>query len=337
MTSSPPTQLEGSAMAEPRHLIRVSVIVPVYNGEVDISELAPCLLAQTVPADQVEYLLVDNNSSDRTAELLQDWQRAAAAQGIRWQSLSEPDIQSSYAARNRGIHLAQGEFLVFTDADCRPEPKWLENLITPFSDSTVGLVAGEILARSSHGWLEEFSERRGTLNQRFTIAHEYLPYGQTANLAIRRQALLGVGLFRPYLTTGGDADLCWRIQQHHPWRIVLAENAVIRHRHRATLKDLASQWRRYGRSNRYLHELHGVPLRRNLSRREIVHQLGRWILKELPKTSLQLVQGKAAPVDLISPLLDLYCVRARAAGQRDAQLPDAARQIEPFEGRSEYV
>ncbi|MEM6424598.1 MAG: glycosyltransferase, partial [Cyanobacteria bacterium P01_D01_bin.128] len=61
-------------MAEPRHLIRVSVIVPVYNGEVDISELAPCLLAQTVPADQVEYLLVDNNSSDRTAELLQDWQ-----------------------------------------------------------------------------------------------------------------------------------------------------------------------------------------------------------------------------------------------------------------------
>lgn len=45
---------------------KVSVIVPVYNGEADLPELLSCLRAQRFPAARVEYLLVDNKSSDRT-------------------------------------------------------------------------------------------------------------------------------------------------------------------------------------------------------------------------------------------------------------------------------
>lgn len=308
----------------------VSVIVPIYNGEIDIPDLAACLLAQTFPPEQVEYLLVDNNSCDRTASVLQDWVTTARSQGLTWQYLSEANIQSSYAARNRGIHRARGQLLAFTDADCRPHPDWLEKLIAPFADPAVGVVVGEIAALPGTSWLERYADQRNMMTQRFTIAHEFYPYGQTANLAIRRQALGGVGLFRPYLTTGGDADLCWRIQQHHPWQLVFAEDAIIQHRHRATLKDLASQWRRYGRSNNYLHELHGVPLRHNLNRQEVTRRIVRWVLKELPKTGLCWVQGKATAVELVAPLLDLYCVQARAVGQQQAKMPEAAREIEPF-------
>ena len=54
-----------------RLLPKISVIVPVYNGEADLPELISCLQAQTYPGGWVEYLLVDNGSRDRTATLLQ--------------------------------------------------------------------------------------------------------------------------------------------------------------------------------------------------------------------------------------------------------------------------
>ncbi|MEO0537578.1 MAG: glycosyltransferase [Cyanobacteria bacterium P01_A01_bin.123] len=329
MASSSPTAAEASVPAT-QSLPKVSVIVPIYNGAADIPDLAACLLAQTFPPDQVEYLLVDNNSRDRTSSLLKDWVKTASNQGLTWQYLSEADIQSSYAARNRGIRAARGELLAFTDADCRPNHDWLEKLIAPFDDPAVGLVIGEIAALPGDSWLEHYANQRNMMTQRFTMAHEFYPYGQTANLAVRRQALAGVGLFRPYLTTGGDADLCWRIQQQHPWQVIFAEDAIIQHRHRSTLKELASQWRRYGRSNNYLHELHGVRLRRNLNRKDTAHRIGRWALKEFPKAGFRLIQGKAAPVELVAPLLDLYCAKARETGQRQAQMPKEAREIEPF-------
>ena len=42
--------------------MEVSVVVPIYNGEKDLPDLIECLRSQTYAADQVEYLLVDNNS-----------------------------------------------------------------------------------------------------------------------------------------------------------------------------------------------------------------------------------------------------------------------------------
>ncbi|MEG3876061.1 glycosyltransferase, partial [Microcoleus sp. herbarium19] len=49
----------------------VSVVVPVYNGEADLPDLIECLRSQTYPPDRVEYLLVDNNSRDRTSAILE--------------------------------------------------------------------------------------------------------------------------------------------------------------------------------------------------------------------------------------------------------------------------
>lgn len=306
----------------------VSVIIPIYNGESDIPDLLNCLKAQTYPPAQVEYLLVDNASRDRTLSLLQGATEAIAAQGFTLRCLSETQIQSSYAARNTGIRAAQSEILAFTDADCRPRPNWLYDLIQPFADATVGLVAGEVLALAGDSVLERYSGRKETLSQKHTLAHPFCPYGQTANLAVRRQAFEKVGLFRPYLTTGGDADMCWRIQQQAHWQLVFAEQAVVEHRHRATLADLKSQWRRYGRSNRYLHELHGVNLTRELTRKDYVYRWSRWLLKELPLTAQKILTQRADISYVLDTPLDLICTQARAQGQRDAVLSEQARQIE---------
>ncbi|MGV0106614.1 glycosyltransferase [Nostoc sp. DSM 114167] len=309
----------------------VSVVVPIYNGEADLPELINCLLSQTYPKNRVEYLLVDNNSSDRTLTILKT---SAENCPITIHPLSETQIQSSYAARNTGIRAATAEIMVFTDADCRPQPQWLNSLIQPFVNPEVVIVAGEILALPGTTLLEQHADRQETLSQKHTLNHSFRPYGQTANLAIRRIAFEKVGLFRPYLTTGGDADICWRILEENIGRLEFAPNAIVQHRHRATLQELQSQWRRYGRSNRYLHELYGVDLMREMTPREYGYRLARWLLKEVPR-DIKKALAKPAPaiasqatlVDLLTTPIGLFTARARTAGQRDAKLPENAKII----------
>ena len=304
---------------------RVSVIVPVYNGESDLPDLLDCLRSQTYPKECVEYLIADNNSSDRTLEILQ---AAARENSIALHPIREVNIQSSYAARNAGIRAAKGELLAFTDADCRPQPHWLEALIAPFTDSQVGLVAGEIQALPARTLLERHAERQETLSQKHTLNHPFCAYAQTANLAVRRQSLLEAGLFRPYLTTGGDADLCWRILKQTNWQLKFAQDAVVQHRHRATLKELQSQWRRYGESNRYLHQLHGVDLMPEKTSREYGYGLAGWLVKELPKQTLKAIVGRGSGAELFARPLGIFTARAREKGQREARLPENACTIE---------
>ncbi len=310
----------------------VSVIIPVYNGEDDLPALLECLRSQTYPSHLAEYLLVDNGSRDRTLALLQSNPQVHA--------LSETQIQSSYAARNTGIRAAKGSIIAFTDADCRPHPDWLARLVQPFINPAIGIVAGEILALPGHTLLERYADRHETLSQKHTLAHSFCPYGQTANLAVRRQIFEQVGLFRPYLTTGGDADICWRVlqqdslhqdsQQNSQWQLQFSAGAIVRHRHRSTVAELCSQWQRYGRSNRYLHELHGISLTKEMSRKDYLYRWSRWLLKEVPIAAKSKLIHPSSP-NFIDVLLDtpisLICGRARAQGQRQARLKDAARAI----------
>ena len=67
----------------------VSVIIPIYNGEFDLPDLIRCLVAQTYPADQVEYLLVDNASQDKTGNIIQNAVEQAKYQGLIFSYLKE--------------------------------------------------------------------------------------------------------------------------------------------------------------------------------------------------------------------------------------------------------
>jgi glycosyltransferase involved in cell wall biosynthesis len=322
--------------------IAVSVIIPIYNGRTDLPDLLKTLYAQTYPSDRTEYLLIDNGSTDETWSLLKAAQLQADRDHFPLKIFQESQIQGSYAARNLGIRNAQAEILAFTDADCRPEPDWLTNLMQRFEPNfdttpnaqTLGWVAGEVKALPSQNWLERYADRADTLSQKHTIANPFCPYGQTANIAIRKACFVEVGLFRPYLTTGGDADQCWRIlrDSQSNWQWQFAEAAIVRHRHRSTLSELLSQWRRYGRSNRFLHDLHGIDLMKLPSLSYYAYRLSRWALKELP---IALMHRNI--LEILSTPVGLLCLRSRWRGQQQAQLPNNARTIPSLtEPKPEY-
>jgi len=69
----------------------------------------------------------------------------AARRAIKWLELG--DEVGYYEAKNRGFDIARGDVVAFADADCWPDPEWLESLVAPFADRAVRVVAGRTTYR----------------------------------------------------------------------------------------------------------------------------------------------------------------------------------------------
>ena len=69
---------------------------------------------------------------------------------------------------------------------------------------------------------------------------------------------------------------------------------------------------------------------REFNTKEYVYRLSRWLLKELPLTTVKIVSGKAGVVDLLNTPIGLLNGRARILGQKGVKLSDEARKIERF-------
>jgi len=306
-------------------LPKVSVVIPIYNGEKDLPDLIGCLYAQTYPRDHVEYLLIDNRSRDRTAAIIQTTAKEAQSQGMTFRYLQENRIQSPSAARNTGIRACTTKIIAFTDVDCRPQPDWLYTLIQPFADPKVGIVGGAILALPGKTLLENYAKRQGTLSHKFGHAYKP-PFGPSANLAFRRQTFEQVGLFRPYVVNAEDIDICWRIMKTGAWKFYSAEQAVIRHRHRKTLGKFLSFWRGVGHAFQNTYELHGIELFETPS--GFLKGWKQWISKELPEKNRKMMKGKATLLDLLERPIFLLAKYAEAIGRRETKVSEQMRQIE---------
>lgn len=98
----------------------VSVVIPVRNAATGISRLVDTIFAQRVPGQSLEIIVVNDGSTDDTAEV-------ASAAGARVVNVPE-STGNPARARNLGARAAQGDFLIFLDVDCVPEPGWLAAL-----------------------------------------------------------------------------------------------------------------------------------------------------------------------------------------------------------------
>lgn len=255
----------------------VSVIVPAYNEEATIRACIEALLAQDCPGE-VEVIVVDNGSTDRTREAVSEYP-------VRL--VLESDAIGSYAARNKGVEAARGPILAFTDADCVPAPHWISAALACFADPDTYVVGGEIVPDAPASDVERFLVRQGALSQSRAMGHRYLPYFATANVFFRREVFERVGPFNADLKSGGDVDLCWRAQEAGLGPLRLAEAAIVHHRHRANLPEMLRQQFKWGLGAGCLSRLHGArmgPVRRRIERdgyRRIASALARWAL-DLP-------------------------------------------------------
>lgn len=104
----------------------VSVIVPCYNEESTITGLLDALLHQTFPIDQVEVVIADGMSTDRTRERITDFQRSHPELSIQ---LVDNPRRIIPAALNTAIEHASGEFIVRMDGHALPAADYLERCV----------------------------------------------------------------------------------------------------------------------------------------------------------------------------------------------------------------
>lgn len=219
----------------------VSVIVPAYNAEKTIAACIESLIAQEYPKERYEIIIVDNKSTDNTAAIIKQYPVIY---------LLEDQIQTAYAARNRGIRQAKGNIIALTDSDCVADRHWIEEGVRHFNDDSVGVVGGLISGQKPENWIELYQERRKAHNAEKSMSSENIkakiatvPAG---NLFIRISVLAKIGLFNQNLKGGGDSELCYRIQNESEFALVFAPNALVYHRQCTSIRELIEQQSRYG-------------------------------------------------------------------------------------------
>ena len=136
-------------------MIKVSVVIPVYNVEKYLSECLDSVLGQTLR--EIECICIDDASPDRCGEMLDEY--AARDGRVRVLHLKENHMQGY--GRNRGLEMAKGEYVYFLDSDDMITPNAMEELYLLakrdeldgiFFDSQV-ILESEDLARFASAYL----------------------------------------------------------------------------------------------------------------------------------------------------------------------------------------
>lgn len=182
----------------------ISVVLATYNRAESLQEALSSFSKLYLSTQwTVELLVVDNNSKDRTCEVVQEF---AARTTFPVRYIFER-TQGRSAALNSGILQANGEIVVLTDDDVVFHPEWLSNLKWAFDSHDCAAVAGKVIPQWNHAkpdWLE--------MEGQFAIVHFDLgdemkevrtpPLG--ANSAFRRDVFQKYGLFRLDLGVNGS-------------------------------------------------------------------------------------------------------------------------------------
>jgi glycosyltransferase involved in cell wall biosynthesis len=189
----------------------ISVVIPVYNREGYLSEAIESVLGQTYPA--IELIVVDDGSSDRTAEIAQSYP-------LTYHFQPNSGIGS---ARNAGIALAKGEFFAFLDSDDIWVTDKLAKQMAVFeSDPNLEAVFGYAQQFYSPEVNEEFRKR-------ILCPEQPIAAHIATAMLIKRSSFMRIGLFDVHLKA--SPDMSWYISAlEHQLQHVMLSDVVYRRR-----------------------------------------------------------------------------------------------------------
>jgi len=183
----------------------ITVIVPTRNRADLLGTALESLDSQTLSKDAFEVIVVDNGSTDHTAELVS----GLVQQRGNLRYVREP-VPGLHAGRHRGLQEAHGDVLVYIDDDIRATPCWLEAIADNFADPDVVMVGGNNYPDFQGpvpGWLEKLWARPALGGQGIVYLSvlalpdgrremsPYLVWG--CNFPVRKQVVLDAGGFHP--------------------------------------------------------------------------------------------------------------------------------------------
>ncbi len=224
----------------------VSVLICTYNRARLLRETLMALRAIDLPPDcAVEFIVVDNNSTDNTTLVVEEAARDSLVPVV---GLRETQQGKSFAL-NRGLSYATGEVIALTDDDVLPSKEWLTRIVRHFRERELTFVFGKVLPRwgcvpppellttqAQDIWGPLAIVDYGDVPTDYVPEHtgQRLPIG--ANLAFSRSALLAIGGWRTdlgkvnnTLISGEDHEIFVRLRRHGLYAGFYDPAASVRH------------------------------------------------------------------------------------------------------------
>lgn len=143
--------------------ILVSIVTVAYNSGRTIGDTIESVLNQTYP--NIEYRIIDGQSSDRTIEVAESYRERFEEKGIPYEILSEPD-NGIYDAMNKGIRLSNGTIIGLINSDDWYEPDAVEKVVNCYHETQFDMMYADINIIKPTGMVVKHSRLRRYITSR---------------------------------------------------------------------------------------------------------------------------------------------------------------------------
>lgn len=220
-----------------------SVIIPTRNRPEMLDRCLTALDGQTLARGEYEVIVVDDGSTVSLDGIVGRYA------GVR---LLRQEGRGPAAARNAGIAVSAGDFVVLTDDDCRPEEGWLAAFARAVQETPGAGLGGDVKPAPENGICGDASQLLVSYLYNYTDTR--MPFFCTNNVAFQRRLLLEIGGFDETfpLAAAEDRDICGRWNVRYPLRHV-AEASVVHHQ-ALDFAGFVRQQFRYGRGAFQFHQ-----------------------------------------------------------------------------------
>lgn len=223
---------------------RFSVIVPTFNRLDEIRELLASLEKQRLHKDAFEIIIVDDGSSDNTAEYVREMMKTSA---LHLHFIPQ-NHKGPGPARNLGMENAQGEYYIFVDSDCIADENWLQAYDEALKHKVAGF-GGPDRVRADFSPLQKaidysmtsFLTTGGIRGSSKKKISKYYP--RSFNMGVHAEVVKKTGGFGT-LRHGQDIEFTHRVRKEG--EVIKVMDAVVYHKRRTSLKRFFKQVYNWG-------------------------------------------------------------------------------------------
>ncbi len=212
-----------------------SIIIPARNEEKNIQKCIDSILQQAYPPNLYEIIVVDDYSTDRTADIVQGF----SAKSVRLLQLKDVLLNAStHSYKKKAIELAiqhaKGNWIVTTDGDCTVLPTWLRTINAYQQATNARFIAAPVMYKTKKSFLSIFQTLDFLSLQGITAASAHKRFHTMcngANIAYEKHAFFEVGGFKniDHIASGDDMLLMHKIYTHYPKQVkfLLSPEAIV--------------------------------------------------------------------------------------------------------------
>jgi len=227
----------------------ISVIIPARNEEENIGACLQSIINQSYPKNLFEVIVVDDFSTDRTAEIIGSFLEKNVSL-ISLKDFAEEGELNSYKKKaiEIAISKAKGDLIVTTDADCIVQKKWLEIIASFYEKHNPVFIAAPVTYYGENNFLKILQSLDFMTLQGITGASVYKKFHSMcngANLAYEKKVFLEVGGFTGIdnIASGDDMLLMHKIFSISPQKILFLKSweAIVQTKPAGSLKEFLHQ------------------------------------------------------------------------------------------------